>query len=123
MISTLLAGALSALIGVLSGQALVLVGERRRLEERLLLLERAVPELISRGEVQSAFAQVAQIEAQRQAQMLQQSRPPASVPTRSSAAFAAGELAMPPELNTQINAQLEALNERMARFNQQFGLS
>lgn len=115
MFEVVLASALSAVIGVLSGQALVLTSGRRRLALRVATLEQQVPELISRSEVQQAFAQVAQIEAQRQAQAMQQARSAANfggAPANSA----------PADLNTGINAQLSALQERMSRINAEFGV-
>jgi lysophospholipase L1-like esterase len=114
MITYVLAGAASALIGMASGQALVLTAGRRRLAARLALLEQQVPELISRNEVQNAFAQVAQIEAQRQAQ--------AQAQVRAAAVFGGQPPAMERGgFNGAINAQLEALQERVNRINAEFG--
>lgn len=118
VLSAVLAGAASALIGVLSGQALVLTAGRRRLALRVNALEQAVPELISRGEVQNAFAQVAQMEAQRQAQVIQQARA-ASVFGNGASNGAVGGA----DFNTAINAQLSSLQERIGRINQEFGLA
>jgi hypothetical protein len=64
--------------------------------------------------VQQAFAQVAQIEAQRQAATVQQAR--------AQAVFG-GSGAAPAELNTAINAQLNSLADRINRINQEFGVS
>ena len=61
-------GALAALIGVLSGQGMAAALRSGKLSKRIDTLEAALPELISRAEVQSAFQQVAQIEAQRMQQ-------------------------------------------------------
>lgn len=107
-----IAGAAAALIGVLSGQGLVLYGSRRKEDGRLDAIERVIPELISRNEVQAAFQQVAQIEAQRIAQQQQASR---------QAQVFGGNGAPPPSanLNTSINSQLAALNERLAQLNAQ----
>jgi lysophospholipase L1-like esterase len=117
MISYVLAGAASALIGLASGQLLVLSAGRRRLATRLSAVEQQLPELISRSEVQNAFAQVAQIEAQRQSQ--------AQAQARAAAVFgqAAAPVAPRAEFNGAINAQLEALQERINRINSEFGLS
>lgn len=115
MIGYVVAGAASALIGLLSGQALVLAAGRRRLALRLAALEQQVPELISRSEVQNAFAQVAQIEAQRQAQVQAQARAQAVFGQGPAAAERAG-------FNGDIHAQLEALQGRIARLNSEFGL-
>lgn len=112
-------GAAAALIGVLSGQGLVLNSTRRRSDARFQAIEgtvgaieRVVPELITRNEVQAAFQQVAQIEAQRIAQQQQAAR--------ASQVF--GTPAAPPpsvSMNTSINSQLAALNERLAQLNAQ----
>lgn len=137
------------LIGMASGQTLVLTAGRRRLSVqlaaaverqtmmynrlnaleqgqavgddahaavsmRLQQLEEALPGMITRAEVERAFAQVAQIEAQRQAATAQQAR--------AQAVFG-GSGSAPAELNTAINAQLNSLNERINRINQEFGVA
>lgn len=107
-----IAGAAAALIGVLSGQGLVLYGSSRKGNMRLAAIEQVIPELITRNEVQAAFQQVAQIEAQRIAQQQQAARQ----------AQVFGNGATPPpsaSLNTSINSQLAALNERLAQLNAQ----
>lgn len=112
MMEAFAAGAAAALIGVLSGQGLVIAAGKRRLANRLGEIERVVPDLITRSEVQTAFAQVAQIEAQRQAATMQQAR-------------AAAQFGVPPQrgdMNEMINTQLAALNGRMEQINKQFGL-
>ena len=48
-------GALAALIGVLSGQGLAVAIRSGKLSKRVDLIEQALPELISRAEVQGAF--------------------------------------------------------------------
>lgn len=118
MMEAFIVGAAAGLIGMASGQALVLTAGRRRLATRVSALEQSVPELITRSEVQNAFAQVAQIEAQRQAANVQQAR--------AAAVFGNGAAAANPaprgDMNTMINSQLEALNDRLNRINQEFGL-
>lgn len=116
MMEAFIAGAAAGLIGMASGQALVLTAGRRRLATRVAALEQSVPELITRSEVQNAFAQVAQIEAQRQAATMQQAR--------AAAVFGNGSTAAPArnDMNTMINSQLNALNDRLNRINQEFGL-
>ena len=108
-------GALAALIGVLAGQGMSAVFRSGQLSKRLALLEESVPELITRNEVQSAFQQVAQIEAQRMAQQQQQQQQIA----RQSAVFGGNEQT-PAAMNKKINEQLAALGERMNQLNSQF---
>jgi len=106
-------GALAALIGVLSGQGMAAAIRGGKLSKRISALEASVPELITRNEVQSAFQQVAQIEAQRMAQQQQQQI------ARQSAVFNGGEQT-PAAMNRKINEQLAALGERMNQLNNQF---
>lgn len=113
MLESFIAGAAAGLIGVLSGQGLVMASQHRKSSSRLDALERAVPELITRSEVQNAFAQAAQIEAQRMAAQQQQAR--------QAAAFKEPQ-AQAPGLNKQINEQLAALSDRINMINNQFGL-
>ena len=127
MISYIVAGAAASIIGILSGQALVLSMGRRSLASqvktvggelgamvsRVTELEKTMPEMISRAEVERAFAQVAQIEAQKQAAVAQQAR--------AQAVFGGGN--PPVDLNTAINAQLGALSDRMNQINREFGLN
>ncbi|MBT5122915.1 MAG: hypothetical protein HOM38_09360 [Euryarchaeota archaeon] len=107
-------GALAALIGVLSGQGMAAAIRGGKLSKRISALEESVPELITRNEVQSAFQQVAQIEAQRMAQQQQQQQF-----ARQSAVFSGGEQT-PTAMNKKINEQLAALGERMNQLNSQF---
>jgi hypothetical protein len=127
VISLIITGAAAGIIGVISGQALVFSMGRRGLSAQVKAvggqvshivakvdeLERAVPGMITRTEVENAFAQVAQIEAQRQAQAIQQAR--------AAQVFGSNNGA-PGDLNTAINAQLGALNDRINRINQEFGV-
>lgn len=134
MISYIITGAACSIIGMVSGQALVLSLGRRSLssqvktlreevslvarkfvgvEEGIAGLEKTVPEMITRAEVERAFAQVAQIEAQKQAAAAQQAR--------VQAVFGNG--AQPADLNMAINAQLSSLNERMNQINREFGVA
>lgn len=113
MLESFIAGAAATLIGVLSGQSVVLGMRNKKNDLRLMALEQAVPELITRSEVQGAFAQAAQIEAQRMAQSQQQARAQAVFKEASATTGA---------FNTQINDQLAALNDRISAINSQFGL-
>jgi multidrug resistance efflux pump len=147
MISYIVTGAAAMLIGMASGQTLVLSLGRRRLSSqlaaaverqvemhnrldvlesaqagideagesvsaRLQRLEDGLPGLITRAEVERAFAQVAQMEAQKQAAASQQAR--------AQAVFGNGSA--PSDMNTAINAQLSSLSERINRINQEFGV-
>lgn len=134
MISYIITGAACGIIGILSGQGLVLSMGRRGLASQIRSLrqevslvaqkfddlegsvagiEKTVPDMISRAEVERAFAQVAQIEAQKQAAVAQQAR--------AQAVFGGGN--PPVDLNTAINAQLGALSDRMNQINREFGLN
>ena len=108
-------GALAALIGVLSGQGMAAALRSGKLSKRIDTLEAALPELISRAEVQSAFQQVAQIEAQRMQQQAQAAQ------VRQQSAFAE-RTAENGAMNQKINEQLAVLGERMKQINNQFGL-
>jgi hypothetical protein len=134
VISYIITGAACGIIGILSGQGLVLSMGRRGLASQIRSLrqevslvaqkfddlegsvagiEKTVPDMISRAEVERAFAQVAQIEAQKQAAVAQQAR--------AQAVFGGGN--PPVDLNTAINAQLGALSDRMNQINREFGLN
>ncbi len=147
MISYIVTGAAAMLIGMASGQTLVLSLGRRRLSSQLAVtverqtmmynrlnalesaqagmdesgesvnarlqrLEDSLPSMITRAEVERAFAQVAQMEAQKQAAASQQAR--------AQAVF--GSSNSPADMNTAINAQLSSLSERINRINQEFGV-
>lgn len=116
-------GALAALIGVLSGQSLAVAMKGKKVNDRLQLIENSIPELITRAEVQSAFAQMAEIEAQRirQEQAAQQQARAAqafgSMPQSTQQAMEKNG-----QMNQQINAQLAQLTARMKEMNSQLGL-
>jgi hypothetical protein len=112
MLESFVAGAAAALIGVLSGQGLVLAAQHKKSSGRISALEQAMPELITRAEVQNAFAQAAAIEARRMAESQQQARQVAAFPAQQQ----------PPGLNKQINDQLAALSDRISAINNQFGI-
>lgn len=127
MISYVLTGAAAMLIGMASGQAIVLSAGRRRLAYQVNVmgsqismligeiskLQQSTATMITRAEVENAFAQVAQIEAQRQNAAMQQAR----------AREVFGKGGAPADLNKAINAQLDSLSERINRINQEFGVS
>lgn len=108
---TIITAAAAVIVGMLSGQGLMMFGNRRHDNLRIDAIERIIPELISRNEVQAAFQQVAQIEAQRIAQQQQVAR--------QSQVFGGGSVPPSANLNTSINSQLAALNERLAQLNAQ----
>lgn len=112
MIEAFVAGAAAAVIGVLSGQGLMIAAGKSKLSSRVAQIEKVIPDLITRPEVQNAFAQVAQIEAQRQAAAMQQARAAAQFGTAPQRA----------DMNDMINNQLASLNERIGQINQQFGI-
>jgi len=110
-------GALAALIGVLSGAKLSAIIKLGKIDDRLLQIEGAIPELITRAEVQDAFQQVAQVEAQRMQQQQQQ----AAMQARQQAAFSE-RTSDTGVMNKKINDQLAVLSARMKQINDQFGL-
>lgn len=93
--------------------------ERQAIQEEMgAAMAEGTKDLISRSEVQEAFARVAQIEAQRiNSERQAQEAAARQQAMRAQAVF--GAPAMPPEMNTAINNQLAALNERL----QQIGAS
>ena len=109
-------GALAALIGVLSGQGMCAVIRSGKLSKRIDQIEGAMPELITRVEVQAAFQQVAQVEAQRL--QVEQQKTMQLKQARQIAAFGGGET--PSEMNAKINEQLAALQSKMNQINSQY---
>ena len=110
MVGAFVAGAASALIGVALGQGLRFKVINRRQDDRLGELEACIPHLITRAEVQNAFAEVAQIEAQR----LQQER----VVRRPEPAFPSQAVQTSAGMNQRINEQLDQLKERIQAMNE-----
>lgn len=111
-------GALAALIGVLSGQGMCAVIRSGKLSKRIDQIEGAMPELITRVEVQAAFQQVAQVEAQRL--QVEQQKTMQLKQARQIAAFGGGETT-PSEMNAKINEQLAVLQSKMNQINSQYG--
>ncbi|MBG79133.1 MAG: hypothetical protein CMJ39_00305 [Phycisphaerae bacterium] len=112
-------GALAALIGVLSGQGMAAAIRGGKLSKRIDLLESSLPELITRVEVQAAFQQVAQVEAQRIAVEQQQQTMQAR---RARQVQAFGEMGDAASMNGKINEQLASLTDRMNQLNAQYGI-
>ena len=111
---TIALGALAALLGVITGSGMSQVLRSKGLDRRIADLENAVPHLILRTEVESAFQQVAQIEAQRMAQQQQQARQAAVFGNASATSGA---------MNQKINDQLAVLTDRINAINDQFGIN
>ena len=110
MVGAFVAGAAAALIGVSLGQGLRIFVSRKRTNARLDIIEQCIPQLITRAEVQNAFAEVAQIEAQRMAQEQNRRKPemqfqPQAVQTSAG-------------MNQRINEQLDQLKERIQAMNE-----
>lgn len=110
MVGAFVAGAASALIGVALGQGLRLKLINRKSDGRLDQLEACIPHLITRAEVQNAFAEVAQIEAQR----MQQNR----VVRRPEAPFPSQAVQTSQGMNQRINEQLDQLKDRIQAMNE-----
>ncbi len=120
-----IAGAAAAIIGMLSGQGLMVYTRNKRISRRLTAIEQSIPELITRGEVQGAFAEMAKIEGQRMAQQQQQNfqRPQVQQPPRTAQVFPQSQALNQVEgLNKNINNQLDDLSKRINNLNQQMGL-
>lgn len=112
MIEGFIAGAAAAVIGVISSHGLSVAVRQRGAAKRISAIESALPELITRSEVQNAFAEMARIEGARMAQSAQQQQ------VRAEAVF--GKQPVPQRvdaLNAQVNSQLAALNERINALN------
>jgi len=112
LIEGFIAGAAAATIGVLGSHGISTYARQRGLAKRVGVLEQTVPELISRAEVQNAFAEMAQIEGQRVAQQQQQMQ--MEQQARAQAVFGSSQSVQTANaLNAQVNDQLSALNERI----------
>lgn len=109
MVGAFVAGAAAALVGVSLGQGLRIFASRNKINGRLDLLEECIPQLITRAEVQNAFAEVAQIEAQRMAQEQSRRRPEMQFQSQAVQTSAG--------MNQRINEQLDQLKERIQAMN------
>ena len=110
MVGAFVARAAAALIGVYIGQGLRIFASSKRTNARIDIIEQCIPQLITRAEVQNAFAEVAQIEAQRMAQEQTRRKPemqfqPQAVQTSAG-------------MNQRINEQLDQLKERIQAMNE-----
>lgn len=119
MLTYLISGFVAGIASTLVGGTAALAVRRDKLSDRVAALEASVPELISRAEVQQAFAQVAQMEAQRIAQQQQQQRP--------SAPFAQGERLQQRAAEVfggqpAMDQQMAALAQQLAAINNQLGI-
>lgn len=118
MLTYLISGFVAGIASTLVGGTAALAVRRDKLSDRVAALEASVPELISRAEVQQAFAQVAQMEAQRIAQQQQQ---------RPSAPFAQGERLQQRAAEVfggqpAMDQQMAALAQQLAAINNQLGI-
>jgi len=112
LIEGFIAGAAAAVIGVVSSHGLSVAVRQRGNSKRIAAIESAIPELITRSEVQNAFAEMARIEGARMAQQTQQQQ------VRAEAVFGKQQAPVKVDaLNAQVNSQLAALNERINALN------
>lgn len=130
---TLIGGAAAILIGLVTGHTLALRTGRQSSEpaaplnalvdlgDRIEAIEKMAPSLVTRQELQNAFAQAAQ--AQHQAQ--QQAAAAAAQRARQAAVFGGNgqtQMANPHEYNVIMGQQLEALNSRLQQVAGELGL-
>ena len=114
MIEGFIAGATAAVIGVISSHGVSVAVRQRGNAKRIGTLEAAIPELITRAEVQNAFSEMARIEGARMAQQQQQQQQQ----VRAESVFGTSQAVQRAEgLNAQVNDQLAALNERINALN------
>lgn|GEM_PF-2674132 len=114
MIEGFIAGATAAVIGVISSHGVSVAVRQRGNAKRISTLEAAIPELITRAEVQNAFSEMARIEGARMAQQQQQQQQQ----VRAESVFGTSQAMQRAEgLNAQVNDQLAALNERINALN------
>ncbi len=114
MIEGFIAGATAAVIGVISSHGVSVAVRQKGNAKRISTLEAAIPELITRAEVQNAFSEMARIEGARMAQQQQQQQQQ----VRAESVFGTSQAVQRAEgLNAQVNDQLAALNERINALN------
>ena len=115
MIEGFIAGATAAVIGVISSHGVSVAVRQKGNAKRISTLEAAIPELITRAEVQNAFSEMARIEGARMAQQQQQQQ---QQQVRAESVFGTSQAVQRAEgLNAQVNDQLAALNERINALN------
>ncbi len=111
-----IAGAIAAVVGLVSGQAVSirLSSTKGKDAARIAALEQTVTQMITREEVQNAFAQVAKIEAEKQKAVMM--APPnvsfeeAVLSRQQNIQRAAAQT---DQVNQQMNQQLAALQSRL----------
>lgn len=112
-------GAIAAIIGLASGQAISIrmSGIKGKDDNRLAALEQTVSTMITREEVQSAFLQVAKIEADKQKAAMMPPPVPSNVSFEDAVLSRQQNLqraaAQTNQVNQQMNQQLEALQSRL----------
>lgn len=112
-------GAIAAIIGLASGQAISvrLSGAKSKDASRIAALEQTVSTMITREEVQSAFLQVAKIEAEKQKAAMTPPPIPSNVSFEEAVLNRQQNLqraaAQTDQVNQQMNQQLAALQSRL----------
>jgi len=112
-------GAIAAIIGLASGQAISIrmSGIKGKDDNRLAALEQTVSTMITREEVQSAFLQVAKIEADKQKAAMMPPPVPSNMSFEDAVLSRQQNLqraaAQTNQVNQQMNQQLEALQSRL----------
>lgn len=112
-------GAIAAIIGLVSGQAISvrLSGAKDKDASRIAALEQTVSTMITREEVQSAFLQVAKIEAEKQKAAMMPPPVPSNVSFEDAVLSRQQNLQkaafQSDQMNQQMNQQLAALQSRL----------
>lgn len=114
-----IAGAIAAVVGLVSGQAVSirLSNTKGKDSVRIAALEQSVTQMITREEVQSAFLQVAKIEADKQKAAMMAPITPSNVSFEDAVLSRQKNLQnaafQSDQMNQQMNQQLAALQSRL----------
>ena len=112
-------GAIAAIIGLASGQAISvrMSGIKGKTDGRIAALEQTVSTMITREEVQSAFLQVAKIEADKQKAAMMPAPVPSNVSFEDAVLSRQQNLqraaAQTAQVDQQMNQQLAALQQKL----------
>jgi len=112
-------GAIAAIIGLASGQAISvrMSGIKGKNDGRIAALEQTVSTMITREEVQSAFLQVAKIEADKQKAAMMPAPVPSNVSFEDAVLSRQQNLqraaAQTAQVDQQMNQQLAALQQKL----------